>query len=166
MHPEVVEATAAECPFCGMALQPIEPALSEQMENPELADFSQRFKVGILLGVPLLVLAMTPHLGVPLHQWVSEAASHWLQFVLATPIVLWCGWPFLKRGWTSLCNRALNMFTLIALGTATAYLFSVVVTVLPEWFEGFVSASALGVGVYFEVSSTIVVRSCSDKFSS
>ena len=125
MHPEVVAAAAGECPSCGMALQPMEPSLADAGPNPELVDFTRRFRIGILLGVPVLVLAMAPHLGLALHQLLSNTLSNWIQFALCTPIVLWCGWPFLKRGWTSLKNRALNMFTLIALGVGTAYLFSV-----------------------------------------
>ena len=157
MHPEVVEATAGECPSCGMALQPMEPSLADAGPNPELVDFTQRFRIGVLLGAPVLVLAMAPHLGLALHHLLSNTISNWLQFALSTPIVLWCGWPFLKRGWSSLKNRALNMFTLIALGVGTAYLFSVGVILFPAWVQQVYSGSVSTTGVYFEVCAAIVV---------
>ncbi len=156
MHPEVVEPQAGECPSCGMALQPMEPTLLDDEANPELLDFNRRFRIAAVLSLPVLVLAMAPHLGIALHNIVSATVSNWLQFALSTPVVLWCGWPFFKRGWASLKNRALNMFTLIALGTGTAYFFSVAVILLPGWFGRVFSSSSSSVGVYFEVSCAII----------
>ena len=157
MHPEIVAASAGKCPSCGMALQPMEPTLSDDGINHELVDFTRRFRVALVLGLPVLAVAMAPHLGFPLDRVVADSVSNWLQFAFSTPVVLWCGWPFLKRGWSSVKNRALNMFTLIALGTGTAYLYSVAVTVLPDWFERVFSGSLTNAGVYFEVSSAIVI---------
>ena len=157
MHPEVVQVGPGDCPLCGMSLQPMEPILSAEEENHELVDFTKRLRVGIVLGLPVVVLAMAPHLGVALHDFISHSVSNWLQMLLSTPVVLWCGWPFLKRGWASVKNRALNMFTLIALGTGTAYLFSVVLVLMPQLFEPVFGSSAITSGVYFEVSAVIIV---------
>ncbi len=157
MHPEIVANGPEECPLCGMALQPLEPTLADDGINLELVDFTKRFRIAVILGLPALMLAMAPHLGLPLDRFVTEGGSNWLQFALSTPVVLWCGWPFFKRGWSSIKNRALNMFTLIALGTGTAYLYSVAVTLLPEWFERVFSGLSTSAGVYFEVSAAIVV---------
>ena len=157
MHPEVVQVGPGDCPLCGMSLQPMEPVLSAEEENHELVDFTKRLRVGIVLGLPVVVLAMAPHLGVALHDFISHSVSNWLQMLLSTPVVLWCGWPFLKRGWASVKNRALNMFTLIALGTGTAYLFSVVLVLMPQLFEPVFGSSAITSGVYFEVSAVIIV---------
>ena len=157
MHPEVVQVGPGDCPLCGMSLQPMEPVLSAEEDNHELVDFTKRLRVGIVLGLPVVVLAMAPHLGVALHDFISHGVSNWLQMLLSTPVVLWCGWPFLKRGWASVKNRALNMFTLIALGTGTAYLFSVVLVLMPQLFEPVFGSSAITSGVYFEVSAVIIV---------
>ena len=157
MHPEVVQIGLGDCPLCGMSLQPMEPVLSAEEDNHELVDFTKRLRVGIVLGLPVVVLAMAPHLGVALHDFISHSVSNWLQMLLSTPVVLWCGWPFLKRGWASVKNRALNMFTLIALGTGTAYLFSVVLVLMPQLFEPVFGSSAITSGVYFEVSAVIIV---------
>ena len=157
MHPEVVQVGPGDCPLCGMSLQPMEPVLSAEEENHELVDFTKRLRVGIVLGLPVVVLAMAPHLGIALHEIISHSVSNWLQMLLSTPVVLWCGWPFLKRGWASVKNRALNMFTLIALGTGTAYLFSVVLVLMPQLFEPVFGSSAITSGVYFEVSAVIIV---------
>ena len=157
MHPEVVQVGPGDCPLCGMSLQPMEPVLSAEEDNHELVDFTKRLRVGVLLGLPVVVLAMAPHLGIALHEIISHSVSNWLQMLLSTPVVLWCGWPFLKRGWASVKNRALNMFTLIALGTGTAYLFSVVLVLMPQLFEPVFGSSAITSGVYFEVSAVIIV---------
>lgn len=157
MHPEVIQTGPGDCPICGMSLQPVEPVLSAGQGDHELADFTNRLRVGIALGLPVAVLAMAPHFGVALHDFISHRVSNWLQLLFSTPVVLWCGWPFLKRGWASVKNLALNMFTLIALGTSTAYLFSVAVVLVPQLFEPVFGSSAAAAGVYFEVSAVIIV---------
>ncbi len=157
MHPEIVQIGPGECPSCGMALQPMDPLLSADEPNHELIDFTRRFRIGAVLGLPVLVLAMGPHLGLPLHRYIDPVASNWLQLALSTPIVLWCGWPFLQRGWASVRNRSLNMFSLIALGTSTAYIFSVALVLFPDWFASAFGDAVSSAGVYFEVSSAIIV---------
>ncbi len=157
MHPEIVQEGPGECPSCGMALQPMDPLLAADEPNYELIDFTRRFRVGLVFGLPVLILAMAPHLGIPLHQIMEERTSDWLQLLLASPVFLWCGWPFLQRGWSSIRNRALNMFTLIALGTSAAYLYSLVLVLFPGWFELVFGNAVTNAGVYFEVSAAIIV---------
>jgi Cu+-exporting ATPase len=143
MHPEVVRDTPGSCPICGMALEPRTMTL-EEGPNPELVDMSRRFWVSAALSAPLLVVAMG-HLGPP-----------WIELVLATPVCLWGAWPFFERAWFSIVHRSLNMFTLIGLGVAVSYGYSVVATLFPGLFpEGFRDESG-GVGVYFEVAAIIV----------
>ncbi|MET4697791.1 Cu+-exporting ATPase [Constrictibacter sp. MBR-5] len=155
MHPEIVRDEPGECPICGMALEPV-AVTAEQGPNPELVDFRRRFIVGSVFTVPLFLLAMGTHL-VDLHDVVSPIVSHWIQFALATPVVLWAGLPFFERAWASLVTRNLNMFTLIGLGTGAAYAYSVVATVAPGIFpEGFRLHDG-GVDVYFEAAAVIVV---------
>ena len=120
MHPEVRQARPGSCPICGMALEPVEP-VSGGGPNPELADMTRRFWIGLALAVPVVVLEMGEHF-TNLHMIVGQAASNWIQFILATPVVLWAGWPFFVRGWQSLVSRNLNMFTLVAMGTGVAWL--------------------------------------------
>lgn len=118
MHPQILRKGPGSCPICGMALEPIMPAATGAEANPELADMSRRFWVGVALSVPLVLLVMADDfLGGPISRALSPRGFVWLQFALATPVVLWGGWPFFERGWQSLVNRRLNMFTLIALGT-------------------------------------------------
>jgi P-type Cu+ transporter len=152
MHPEVVSAQPASCPKCGMALEPRTAALDEK-PNPELADMSRRFWVGVVLTVPLFILAMGSMLpGWPLH----GTALDWLQFALATPVVLWCGWPFFARAWTSIVHASPNMFTLIAVGVGAAYLYSVVATLAPQVFpEGFRHDGM--VDTYYETAAVVTV---------
>jgi Cu+-exporting ATPase len=120
------------CPICGMALEPMTPS-AEPVANPELTDMSRRFWIGAALAVPVLVLEMGRHLfGVD--RALPPNWNPWLQLVLATPVVLWAGWPFFQRGWASLVSRNLNMFTLIALGTGVAWLYSLVATLAPQAF--------------------------------
>ncbi|MBF8300747.1 MAG: ATPase, partial [Acidobacteria bacterium] len=143
MHPEIVRAQPGPCPICGMALEPSMVSL-EEGPNPELVDMSRRFWASAALSGPLLIGAMT------------GVIPQWLELALATPVVLWGAWPFFVRGWLSVVNRSLNMFTLIGLGVAVAYGYSVVATVLPDLFPpGFRDASG-EVGVYFEVAAVIV----------
>src|SRR4029434_5352033 len=130
MRPQVVRDASGSCPICGMALEPMTPTAGEEAENPELRDMTRRFWVAAALSVPLLVVAMGGHSVAML----PLRAMAWLQLALATPAVLWGGWPFFQRGWASLQNRSLNMFTLIALGVGTAYAYSVMATLFPEIF--------------------------------
>jgi P-type Cu+ transporter len=156
MHPEVVRNAPGNCPICGMALEPRVAAGVQAEDDSELRSMTRRFWLGVTLGVPLLVLSMGGMAAGSFLHRLPEGWIEWLQFVLATPVVLWGGWPFFQRGWASLVNRHLNMFTLIAMGTGTAYLYSVVATVAPRIFP----ESFFGHGgrpeVYFEVSAIIV----------
>jgi len=156
MHSEVVQDHPGACPKCGMALEPRTVTLEET--NAELVDMTHRFWIGMALALPVLVLAMSDMIpGQPVKEIVSARISNWLQFILATPVVVWVGLPFFQRGWTSVVNRSLNMFTLIAMGTGTAYLYSVVATVLPGMFpESFRTLSG-EVPVYFEAAAVIIV---------
>ncbi len=157
MHPEIVQDGPGDCPLCGMALEPMGIPTGEEGPNPELVDFTRRFWIGGALTLPVLILAMAPHLGLPLRGWVGETTSIWIELLLSTPVVLWAGWPFFQRGWKSIVNRSLNMFTLIAIGTGAAYLFSVVATLAPDIFPaGFRDAQG-HVGVYYEAAAVIVV---------
>jgi P-type Cu+ transporter len=156
MHPEIVRNAPGNCPICGMALEPRVAAGVHEEDDSELRSMQRRLWVGIALSIPLLAISMggmAP--GSPLHN-LSPGWMEWLQLALATPVVLWGGWPFFQRGWASLVNRHLNMFTLIAMGTGTAYLFSVIATVVPGIFP----ASFIGHGgrpeVYFESAAIIV----------
>jgi len=156
MHPEIVRDGPGSCPICGMALEPRVAAVVHKEDDSELRSMTRRFWVGVALSVPLVVLSMWGMAGSSPLSRLPAGAMEWLQFALATPVVVWGGWPFFQRGWSSLVNRHLNMFTLIALGTGTAYVFSVIATLAPGLFP----ASFLGHGgrpdVYFEVSSGIV----------
>ncbi len=159
MHPEVRQDHPGACPICGMALEPLAPT-AEAGENEELRDMRRRLWTALALAVPVVVLAMgmyVPGLGPALERALPRMLSNWIQLVLTTPIVAWAGSVFFVRGWRSIVNRSLNMFTLIALGTGTAYLYSVVATVLPGIFPaGFRGADGT-VGTYFEAASVITV---------
>lgn len=155
MHPEIVQQGPGDCPICGMALEPMVVSAEEE-EDLELKDMSRRFWVGAALTVPILVLAMGEHLGFPLDAIISPRLSNWIQLVLATPVVLWAGWPFFTRGYYSVKRMSLNMFTLIALGTGVAWAYSLVATVVPRVFPmAFREGGA--VPVYFEAAAVIVV---------
>ncbi len=157
MHPKVRQIGPGDCPECGMALEP-EDITAETGPNPEYVDFSRRFWVGAILGVPLVILGMGAHLPfLGLNDVMPQSMNHWIQFVLATPIVLWCGLPFFTRGWASVVNRSLNMFTLIAIGTGVAYGYSVVATVAPGLFPDTFRNTAQTVDVYFEAAGVIIV---------
>src|ERR1700728_3083571 len=137
MHPEIVRPGPGSCPICGMALEPrTVTAVAE--ENPELRDMTRRFWVSVALTVPLLALAMMVMVvtggGLGVHATSSTGLAPWIELVLATPVVLWGGWPFFQRGWASIVNRSTNMFTLIAMGTGVAYGYSVVATIFPQIF--------------------------------
>ena len=136
MHPEIVRSEPGTCPICGMALEPRTVSLEEEA-NPELVDMTRRFWISLLLTAPLVLLAMSEMLpGQPVQHAFSARLLTWVQLVFATPVVLWGGWPFFTRGWASLVNRSLNMFTLIAIGTGTAYVYSVIATLVPGHLPG------------------------------
>ncbi|MBP2686825.1 MAG: silP, partial [Deltaproteobacteria bacterium] len=156
MHPEIIRDVAGNCPICGMALEPRTAAAGEE-ENAELVDMRRRFWISVALTVPLVAVAMGEHLpGYPLARIATMSTLGWLQLVLATPVVLWGGWPFFVRGWQSILNRNLNMFTLIGLGVGVAYGYSLVALLFPGIFPpSFRDASGM-VGVYFEAAAVIV----------
>ena len=157
MHPEIEQIGPGDCPICGMALEPKGAPTAEEGPNPELVDFRRRFAVGAALTVPLIVIAMGPMLGLPVGNWIGERTGRWAELILATPVVLWCGWPFLKRGWKSFRTMNLNMFSLIATGVVAAWGFSLVAVLAPGLFpHGFRDHSGQ-VGVYFESGAVIVV---------
>jgi len=166
MHPEIVRSEPGNCPICGMALEPRTVTVEE--ENPELRDMTRRFWIGLTLTAPLLAIAMGSmiwphalgeisiatedrHVGTP-----TGSVLPWLELFLATPVVLWCGWPFFQRGWASIVNRSTNMFTLIAMGTGVAYIYSVVATVFPQAFAASFRTMSDRPDVYFEASAAII----------
>ena len=156
MHPQIVRQAPGSCPICGMALEPLVPAAGEPV-NPELRDMTRRFWVGVALSLPLLAMAMTDHLAKPvLDALIAPRSAVWIQLILATPAVLWGGWPFFRRGWASLVNRRLNMFTLIALGTGVAYLYSLVAVLAPGIFAPSFRTPQGEVALYFEAAAVIV----------
>jgi P-type Cu+ transporter len=155
MHPEIRQPGPGNCPICGMALEP-ETVTAEQAPNPELADMSRRFWVGLVLALPIVTVEMGGHL-TNLHMLLGAQLSNWLQFALATPVVLWCGWPFFERAWQSLRTRNLNMFTLIAMGTGVSWLYSVVAVAVPDLFPPAFRGSEGTVAVYFEAAAVITV---------
>ena len=161
MDPEIIQEGPGSCPVCGMALEPMGIPPADAGPNPELVDFTRRFFVGAILGVPLVAVSMGPMAGLPVKEWLSGlGGAHmaaWVELVLATPVVLWCGWPFLVRGARSVITGNLNMFTLIALGVSAAFSFSVVATVAPGIFPGGFRQPDGSVGVYFEAAAVIVV---------
>lgn len=157
MHPEIVRDAPGSCPICGMALEPRTPAPAAEEENPELGDMRRRFLVSSALTLPLVLIAMAHLLpGAELDRWLHPGTRKWIELVLATPVVLWGGWPFFVRGWASLVNRALNMFTLVALGVGVAYGYSVVAVLLPGLFPSAFRDAHGQVGLYFEAAAVIV----------
>jgi Cu+-exporting ATPase len=156
MHPEIRRDAPGPCPICGMALEPLAPS-AEEGENAELTDMTRRFWIGVALTAPLLWSMLGELLpSINPMRFVSHGAFAWAQLVLATPVVLWGGWPFFVRGWHSIVNRSLNMFTLIALGTGAAWIFSVVATVLPGILPPSFSAESGAPPLYFEAAAVIV----------
>lgn len=155
MHPEIIRDAPGTCPICGMALEPRVVSLTEE-ENPELTDMRRRFWISVLLTVPVFAIGMSDLIpGQPLQQSVSPESLTWLQLVLATPVVLWGGWPFFVRAWQSLVNRSLNMFTLIGLGVTVAYVYSLVATIFPDIFPHSFRGHGGTVPVYFEAAAVI-----------
>ncbi|MCM2369963.1 heavy metal translocating P-type ATPase [Aporhodopirellula aestuarii] len=155
MHPEIEQVGPGDCPICGMDLEPKFVNAADEGDDEQYTDMKRRFWIGTALSVPLLLIAMGPMVGLPVHDWISGTTMGWLQLVLATPIVLWCGWPLLVRGAKSFRSMNLNMFSLIAVGTLAAYLFSLVVVLLP----GLIPAAFFENGMpplYFEASAVII----------
>ena len=155
MHPEIVRDGPGSCPICGMALEPLLPS-ADAGSNAELADMSRRFWIGLGLALPVFVLEMGGHL-VDLHRVIDQQTSNWIQFVLATPVVLWAGLPFFQRAWDSLKNRSLNMFTLIAMGTGVAWAYSTVATLAPQAFPAAFRTHGGAVASYFEAAAVVTV---------
>jgi len=155
MHPEIRQVGPGSCPICGMALEP-ELAGVDTGPNPELVDMTRRFWIGLVLTLPVVALEMGGHV-LGLHMLLGAARSNWLQLVFATPVVLWAGWPFFVRGWQSLVSRNLNMFTLIAMGTGVAWVYSVVAATAPGLFPAAFRAPDGSVAVYFEAAAVITV---------
>jgi len=157
MHPQIRQYGPGSCPICGMALEPL-TVTAEAPENPELIDMTRRFWVGLVLALPVFLLEMGAHVSaLDVHRWIAPTTVSWIEFALATPVVLWAGFPFFVRAWASVVHRSLNMFSLIALGTGTAYLYSVVATFAPGIFPlGFREMGGV-VPVYFEAAAVITV---------
>ena len=155
MHPQIRQEGPGSCPICGMALEP-EMVTADAGPNHELIDMTRRLWIGVALAVPVLILEMGGHL-TGLTMLLGQQTSNWIQLVLATPVVLWAGWPFFERGWQSLVTRNLNMFTLIALGTGVAWIYSLIGTLAPGLFPAAVRVAGGGVPVYFEAAAVITV---------
>jgi len=156
MHPQIRQMQPGSCPICGMALELVTSA-EDTGPSPELLDMSRRFWIGAALALPVVIVEMSAHLpGLNFHQFVSPRLSIWIQLLLATPVVLWAGWPFFVRGWASLRNRSLNMFSLIALGIGTAYLYSLVATFAPTLFPESLRQDGV-IPVYYEAAAVITV---------
>jgi len=157
MHPQIRRSKPGSCPICGMALEP-EGIPEAEGTNPELKDMTRRFVIGAVLALPIFVLEMGGHLPVlNLEHYVSRAASMWIQFALATPIVLWCAWPFFQRGWASILNRSPNMFTLIALGVGASYAYSLAATFAPGLFPAGLRQHGGLIPVYYEAAAVVTV---------
>jgi P-type Cu+ transporter len=156
MHPQIRQTGPGSCPICGMALEPVTTG-EDAGPSPELIDMTRRFWIGAALSVPVVILEMGAHVPGPnLHHFVSPQLSIWVQFLLATPVVLWAGWPFFVRGWASVRNRSLNMFSLIALGIGTAYLYSLAATFAPALFPENLRQDGV-IPVYYEAAAIITV---------
>jgi Cu+-exporting ATPase len=156
MHPEVLSSKPGACPKCGMALEPV--AATGSAANPELVSMTRRFWVSAALTLPLLAVMVSDILpGRPLQQLIEGPLLGWIELALATPVVLWGGWPFFERGWASIVHRSPNMFTLIAMGSGAAYLYSVVAVAAPDLFPGGFRDSSGNIGLYFEAAAVITV---------
>jgi len=154
MHPQIVQDGPGSCPICGMALEPMDGVSDEP--NHELLDFTRRLWVSSLAAAPLIILTMGPMIGLPLQNWLGSELSVWLEFVLATPVVLWAAWPFFQRGWTSVRTWNLNMWTLIMIGVGTAYIYSVVATFFPGLFPDGLKMEGGHMPVYYEAAVVII----------
>ncbi|TBC88411.1 heavy metal translocating P-type ATPase (plasmid) [Rhizobium leguminosarum] len=156
MHPEVVSDRPGDCPKCGMALEPMGIPPADEGPNPELVDFVRRLSVSATFAVPLLALSMGPMFGLPLRETIGEPQATYIELLLATPVVLWAALPFFRRAWASVVNRSPNMWTLIGLGVGTAYVYSVVATLVPGIFPMSFHGHGAAVPVYFEAAAVIV----------
>ena len=157
MHPEIRRTGPGSCPICGMALEPLQPS-AETARNPELRDMMRRFWVGAVLALPIVILEMAGDVrALNLHRYVSPAVSMWIELALATPVVLWAGWPLLERGWVSVRHRSLNMFSLISLGVSVAYLYSVMAVFVPGVFPVTLRGASGLIPMYFESAAVITV---------
>ena len=157
MHPQIIRDKPGSCPICGMALEPL-TATDDDTANPELISMTRRLWIGIVLTLPLLAIMISDlMLSHPVHDLISGRGLGWLEFALATPVVLWGGWPFFERGWSSIVHRSLNMFTLISIGTGAAYLYSVVAVVVPGVFPASFRDATGDLGLYFEAAAVITV---------
>ena len=155
MHPEIVRDAPGSCPICGMALEPRTVSLEEE-ENPELIDMTRRFKVGTVLTIPLVYIAMGGYIpAISPEKFIPMEMLKWLELILATPVVLWGGWPFFVRGWKSIVTWNPNMFTLIGLGVGVAYVYSIVAALFPEAFPASFRGKSGEVGTYFEAAAVI-----------
>jgi Cu+-exporting ATPase len=157
MHPQIRQVGPGDCPICGMTLEPVK-ATADIGENHELVDMTRRFWVGLVLTLPVFILEMGGHIpALGMHDLVPPQISTWIQFALSTPVVLWAGWPFFERAWTSVLHRSLNMFSLIALGTGAAYIYSLFATFAPGMFPAGFRGMGGTVAVYFEAAAVITV---------
>src|SRR5271163_665363 len=157
MHPQIRQVGPGNCPICGMTLVPVMPT-ADVGENHELTDMTRRFWVGLVLTLPVFILEMGGHIpALGMHELVSPQVSTWIQFALSTPVVLWAGWPFFQRAWASIVHRSLNMFSLIALGTGSAYVYSLFATLAPGLFPAGFHGMGGAVAVYFEAAAVITV---------
>jgi len=155
MHPEIRKNSPGDCPICGMALEPVD--ITVDSSNPELDSMTRRFWIGLALTLPLLAIMASDLLpGRPLQQFLGHEAG-WVELALATPVLLWAGWPFFQRAWASIIHRSLNMFTLIAIGTGAAYLYSLVAVVAPQAFPASFRDNSGNLGLYFEAAAVIIV---------
>ena len=155
MHPEIIQDEPGSCPKCGMALEPMTVTIEDE-ENPELVDMSRRFWVSAVISVPLVILAMGEFVGLSFEWLASPRVLSWIELLLATPVVLWGGWPFFVRGWQSVVTLNFNMFTLIALGTSVAWIYSSVATAMPDIFPGSFRDTDGEVAIYFEAAAVII----------
>jgi Cu+-exporting ATPase len=154
MHPEIVRDKPGNCPICGMALEPRTVTATE--DNAELSDMKRRFWTSVALTIPLLVIAMGKMAGLHFEQFASPSTWGWVELLLASPVVLWGGWPFFVRGWQSILNRSLNMFTLIGLGVGVAYVYSLIAALMSDIFPASFRDMGGRVPVYFEPAAVIV----------
>ncbi len=154
MHPEVRDIKASACPICGMGLEPA-GVVTGEADTTELDDFTKRFWIGLILTIPVVILAMGPFVGIPVNDFIPKRITVWIELVLATPVILWSGWPFFTRGWASVKTRNLNMFTLIAMGVGAAWAYSVVATIVPDIFPDAFRKDGI-VEIYFEAAAVIV----------
>jgi len=155
MHPQIRQPKPGSCPICGMTLE-LEKVSLDAAPNPELTDMTRRFWIAAALSIPLLIINMGAHVSNALHGFMMNPASAWLQLILATPVVLWCGWPFFERFWQSIKHKSPNMFTLIGLGVGVAYLYSLIVTLAPQLLAGVTGSNNMP-QIYFEPAAVITV---------